>query len=998
MAQDPPLNASQNYAFEELCCQLVENELVPKGARFVRKGSPDAGVECFWQLPNGDEWGWQAKFFVSAFSAGEWAQIDESVKTAIEKHPRLTKYTICSPLNLPDARIEGQKSALSKWADHKEKWKDMATTLGLNVEFVYWGDTEIWSRLSRDEHRGRVLFWFNEQMFPVDWFSKQIAEAIANAGPRYTPELNVDLPLARNFDGLGRTAHFYSRIASMYGEVKKRNALCHPGPLNTVLDDAYRELERSMQELLVTLDELRSTNQSIPFESALSRLARTKDPINNCLARLDDEEKSIDTKREGPEAANSSQLPARYGKFRDHRYHLGELLRSLQKLESVLQSKESQLANVPALVIVGDAGIGKTHLLCDIAQKRLSEGRPSVLVLGEHFTDEEPWAQIIKLVGLSCSRDDFLGVLDAMGAVSGRTLILIDALNEGEGDRRWPKYLAGFLETLSRHKHIGLAITVRTSFESSVIPDGLVPIKLIRVRHEGFSDTEYNAMQTFFDHYGIQHPSVPLLAPEFQNPLFLKIFCRALNNLGLTRIPSGLTGISQLMEFFLDSINSKLSKRDRLDFDPRHQIVSEAIDKLVRMMAARATEYLVYTEAQEAVDAVLPRQGFERSLFKNLISEGVLAQERVRKDPPNKYQDVIRFAYQRFTDHLIVRSFLDDTLQAEAPLNAFMPDSRLGQLFKDEFTCWHHRNLLDALCVQVPERIGQEVPDLLTHCANSRALRLAFVQSLIWRNPSAINEKTLDYINREILPDEESRTEFFDALLTIAILPEHPYNSFFLHRHLMTFPMAERDARWSSFLYLHYGEAGAIDRLIDWAWFAQNKSKVSDSSVLLAAIALTWFLTSSNRYLRDRATKALVSLLTPRIQVLRSQLRLFRDVNDLYVTERIYCAAYGCSLRSTDYPAIAELAQDVYEFVFRSGQPVPHVLLRDYARGIIEVALKNGSKVKIQESLIRPPYRTKWHGNLPSVKQLEKKYGTWHEGIPRRRNGLSQNIQLCHGR
>lgn len=56
-------NGSQQSAFEELCCQLAACEVFPAGSSFVRKGAPDAGIECYWTLPNGDEIAWQAKYF-----------------------------------------------------------------------------------------------------------------------------------------------------------------------------------------------------------------------------------------------------------------------------------------------------------------------------------------------------------------------------------------------------------------------------------------------------------------------------------------------------------------------------------------------------------------------------------------------------------------------------------------------------------------------------------------------------------------------------------------------------------------------------------------------------------------------------------------------------------------------------------------------------------------------------------------------------------------------
>jgi hypothetical protein len=56
-----PLNGTQHESFEELCCQLASFEGVPASSVFRRKrgAGGDAGVECYWLLPNGDEVAWQ---------------------------------------------------------------------------------------------------------------------------------------------------------------------------------------------------------------------------------------------------------------------------------------------------------------------------------------------------------------------------------------------------------------------------------------------------------------------------------------------------------------------------------------------------------------------------------------------------------------------------------------------------------------------------------------------------------------------------------------------------------------------------------------------------------------------------------------------------------------------------------------------------------------------------------------------------------------------------
>src|SRR5437879_3292513 len=73
-----PLNGSRAHGFEELSTQLARAEC-PPGSCFERKGTPDAGVECYAILGDGSEWGWQAKYF-DALGGSQWSQLDDSVK------------------------------------------------------------------------------------------------------------------------------------------------------------------------------------------------------------------------------------------------------------------------------------------------------------------------------------------------------------------------------------------------------------------------------------------------------------------------------------------------------------------------------------------------------------------------------------------------------------------------------------------------------------------------------------------------------------------------------------------------------------------------------------------------------------------------------------------------------------------------------------------------------------------------------------------------------
>ena len=75
---------------------------------------------------------------------------------------------------------------------------------------------------------------------------------------------------------------------------------------------------------------------------------------------------------------------------------------------------------------MGEAGSGKTHLLCHAAESRAEAGLPVVLLHGGHFHDDEPWGQVCRQLGLDCTPDEFLGALEASAqAVDGKSLMIL---------------------------------------------------------------------------------------------------------------------------------------------------------------------------------------------------------------------------------------------------------------------------------------------------------------------------------------------------------------------------------------------------------------------------------------------------------------------------------------------------------------------------------------------------------------------------------------------
>jgi hypothetical protein len=884
----------------------------------------------------------------------------------LDKHPQLSQYVICLPIDRQDPRIKSQQWFMDKWNAHVQKWEEWAAAKGMAVVFEYWGSYQLFERLSREEHRGRFYFWFHRDLFSQEWFRNRVEEAIVNVGPRYSPELDMQIPIARLFHGLGRTSEFFMQIRDLLKEVY----VAIPRREETFLNERTQQLSEALDRLRKLLDTVdQSTVERIEWGDVKGTSLAAMNFGRECARII----ASLAEDRAKGSHSLEKKEEVRRLRYRASRYR--RLSQTLLELHEYALSDEASLSNLPALLLVAEAGRGKTHLFCDVARLRIQRGLRTVLLIGGQFTRSEPWAQMTGLLGLSCTREEFLGALEAAAqAHHTRAVILIDALNEGQGKALWSQHLAGILLNISRSPWLGVAISVRTSYEDTVVPEGLVPSRLIRAEHYGFAEHEYEATKTFFEYFGIQRPSIPPLVPEFQNPLFLKIFCQGLKNNRLISAPPGLQGITAIFKFFIDSVNQKLADAEYLDFNRTIPIVWRAVEGLAAQLAQQGKDWLPIEEAQEIFDQILPSKRYEHSLFRHLLSEGVIAENRFYTGD-SQWSEGVHFAYERFTDHLVAKHLLDAHLDADDPASSFAPATTLGKYVQDEHACANYRGLIEAFAIQLPERLDKELIELVPSIQGFDAVISAFIESIIWRQPYSITvDVVMDYIKSSAIRNLYHRDQLFNALLTVAGNPKYPLNADFLHQNLLQQELAERDSWWSVFLGDQYSSHSSVDRLVEWAWSPDDKSHIEEESIRLYGVALAWFLSTSNRYLRDRATKALVRLFTRRIDVLHTVIQGFVGVNDPYVFERLMAVAYGCAMRSEDSNAIGPLALNVYTWVFRDGHPPAHILLRDYARGVVEVAVHRGTAQNIDLSKVRPPYNSTFPDEIPTEEELSAKY------------------------
>lgn len=797
-----------------------------------------------------------------------------------------------------------------------------------------------------------------------DWLNEKSKLAIADLGVRYTPELNVKLDIAKVFDGLGKTQAFhdmfYSHIDSFLIKGKKLRQ-CD-------------EISIPLSVIIQSLNGILSLYKSVDL-SKLSEVPTKKfiDNLSRCQIAIDESEAALwelreKSKKTGETNNYSDKYSSTLRELRDLDYACNSLL-------AFINSITVKLANNPFLLLEGKAGIGKSHLLADVIKTRISSGYPSLFILGQQLTsDESPWSQIFKRLQLKITSREFLEKLNIYGQKTGkRVLIFIDAINEGNGNKFWNDNINSFVDEIKYFEWLGLVMSVRTAYKSVTISDASVERSNFEVHeHIGFQNVELEAVNLFYDYYSIERPSSPNLNPEFKNPLFLKLLCEGLKKNGLTKVPVGFNGISNILNFLVEGVNKSLASPKKYAFDPSFPLVKDALNEIIKVKLNVGGNSISLKDAHSVVQSVVDGYITDKNFLSALIDEGLLTKGIVRNDD-NSTEEVVYVAFERFDDHLTVKFLLDDVENIE---NEFKSNGRLKCYFKDEDDIFRHSGIVEALSIQLPEKFGKELYELLPEFSDNHYLLEAFIESLVWRDSNAIDfEKLKPFINEHVFCFNNSFDHFLEAVISISGLVDHPFNSNFLHSWLTNHSLPNRDAFWTTKLKYKYSEDSAFRHLIDWAWDRTNKSYISDESIELVATSLCWFLTSSNRELRDCSTKALVSLLETRIPVLKNIIEKFDGVDDPYVWERVFSVALGCTLRTDNVQELKYLAETVYQKVFCSKHVYPNILLRDYAREIIEFSTHLGLELNgVELSKTKPPYNSSWPDEIPSNEELEALY------------------------
>lgn len=870
---------------------------------------------------------------------------------------------------------------------------------------IYCQYIETINELLDNNYLPKISFsYFGNYGLTPEFFNKHIQNAIKDLGPRFNEDLNFQLPIAKIFNDIAKDNLFFKRFLNIVDK--------------WVLEKGYRKLvnnihldkiESNNDELKQKVtDWIKKQENSVTEKIELNWIFNSVDKINEEI-----EVKTTELyKLQWEEEKKNKDIPKDYSYRSPYEQEISRLREIEQDnnefIDNISNKVNVNLANNPYLIIKGDAGNGKSHLLGDVAKKRIERNLPTLLLLGQHFVDSKNiWENINSSLSISCTNKQLLETLNNVGKhIGSRVLLLVDAINEGAGANLWESQIAGFINEFHQYPFVGLVLTIRTTYLDFVIPENVKNNSVITFKtHEGFKGNEYSALKLFCEFHDLKQPHFPILAPEFTKPLFLQLICNAIKDTPDKTFPQGFQGVSKIFEIYINSINLKFQKkRDEYKYS---NVVLEAIHKVAFANYNNENNSLLLKDVRELLKLEFPDN---KLLLNDLIEENIFITNPQRNYKSNQTEEILYFAYQRFGDFYVADELLKKFKNQSEVIESFKNENEFGKLLSDRNGYWYNDGILEAFSILLPEKFNLEIFEVFNwyfefdedkhykyHVIGE--LNRFLLDSLNWRKIESIeNEKLVTWFRGEYF--RISDDDYFYKLTELSTVIGHPFNSDRLFRILKRYRMPQRDGFWQQHLRYYSGynddnTACPIRRLIDWSWTPDISSKLDFETTRLTAQTLTWVLSSTNRKLRDQTTKAMVNLLEQQPEALIQILKTFKRIDDLYISERLYAIAYGCILRTENIDSINKIATFVYSSVFKKGNPPKHILLRDYARNIIEYAIYKNPKIKIDVNLIRPPYNSNLPERLPSKEEVLK-FNFPNNDIEAKRDYRLMNNRIYH--
>lgn len=921
------LPGNRSHNFENLCRALIRLHFGRYGQFAALKNQP--GVEFHLKLITGCKelggpprwYGWQCKLHqrtsTGDLNAASRTDIKDSLAKAEKYLPDLTDWVLWTPYTLSKNDQEWFKTLPTKFTLHQWVEEDIDTYLNgpcLMLRSTYFGDLV---------------------MTPED-LDQQHREAIQPIKERWLKPVHQSVEAERI-------------IRRMIGEAGSWKQMIIVGQnLKNAADVIFKSLDALLPQLEKTIP---------PFVAVLSAFADTLLNFHEILSdgdidvihqKLHERKSLID--------ANVAATPKRLRAWNlPVALDATNALADMRIAQGMLDEAEEFL-DVGLVAVLADAGGGKTQMAAHLTAQQ--NGRPAGILLhgrdlhkGQILDD---LARHFKLNGNPLtSMERLLSGLDAAGKrAKCRLPVVIDGLNEAENPKDWKAPLAILSETLKRYPNVLVVCTLRTgehrrgnhrhwaqhqtnareSFAVMALPDSIRQIE-----SEGFGGDAREAIKKYFIHFKINPGDAEIPTEFLQHPLTLRIFCEVTNpkKESEVRVDYFPAALSPLLEKYVANVCERISQMPNLSHPYTLSEVETAIYRFgLSLWNAKKREISEADYKKALSDTAIKWDKWDSNIVNLFAQEGIV----FRNPGKEPGQFAITPIYDALGGYIVANSLLRKHINDRK--FEWLKKSKVIESFNGANSHVLAADIFRSLVALTPRRIpGSQLWKVAPDIFRNAALRFT----------AGLEAKYLDKDTTralfDLLRDNPSeRPRLFNQLRGLRAAQNHPLNSDFLDTALRAMSIAERDLSWTEWIRRNRPERFSDLLSIESVWKTNLLTRLPSDR--LRAKWVMWLLTSTDHELRDVATRALYWFGRGDPTALFNLTLEALAVNDCYVSERLIAASYGIAMAFRhDEGFLTNLlpnyARSLFDNLFAKNAKfsTPHILMRDYAKHTIDIAL-----------------------------------------------------------
>lgn len=966
-------------SFEELCFQICFEEYSEVGTLVpIDDSGGGDGVEFYLKLPNGDIWGWQCKFFGRFSEGNRKEQIKHSLRKAIDTHGNsLKRWTLVSQYSLTPTEYDWFYAIGTAKIKGIPIFPD-----GFSVEIKHWGDSDLINYLRT--YTGIHKFFFSENVLDQDWFRQKLDQVLQSSviQSKYLESLHIKGDAEKEIAQIlasPELEHYIHEHEQSLNVLKFRDEYA----------DAVREIGKEVyrtgfEDIYDEIKALFTDDKKQIIENGLSLLHKAKQSIRNgkrqelidalplmnaysadltCFYNQLKEYREIGKSKpihwDTEEIENDPVKKASIKECRDILFGPFFIMRNYIDSFSYLFEKFNYL-NYSEVHAFGGASKGKTHLMVNIAERHINVGKPAIFLFGKDFIADLPFHEQLKGtldIPSTWSFDDFLSALNVAGRIADtKSLLIIDGLNEAIHWKTIWKGIERFgNEIRQKYPYVLPILSYRSSYREQLFPEHYTEHPDIERRCEieisGFVHQNLTeAIVRYLEHYNIKLNSHSQALLQFTEPLYLKIFCQTKSGQTVSFHQEDLFDV---LDEFIVKTNANIISNLGRDIRFFKNFLQERLESIAASMWEGNSREIALSE-------VVPHLLTPDEFF-IVEAEDLLIFREFHNT------EVITFVYDLLSGYQIAKELLKSVTSKET-LIAFYN----SEVFKIKLLDWETRHPLfeditRSLNILSIKRFGISFSQEI----ESEQSKNQIMQCLFEVNESIISKDT--GLIKNIVADQfnipAQRKKIFKLFTNTEFNPQHPLNITFLSELLLNLKVSDRDLSWTEYTRESYSlsRSGNLYQLL--SKFADNirKSDIVTAKNHLQAKKILWCLTSTNRTLRDVATKALYHY-GKKAPLNFLDLTLYSlQINDPYVWERSLGVLYGVLLalkaeNDPQYIAFSEnAAKKLYESVFSPDAiySTTHILARDFASRTIHVAMMGRDDLlsDTEKQHTVPPYR-----------------------------------------